>query len=100
MVIGFVPWGCGTPSKWPFYGLLIGFTSLLSTYDTWDDPPSRSPPNFLPPKIHRTKTLAASSRGFRHEELFGRVAVVLRTNVPLTEVSGAEADGCFSGGDG
>ena len=31
---------CCSPSKWPFFWLIRW--GLLTTYDTWDDPPSTS----------------------------------------------------------
>ena len=49
MVIVFVPWGsgCGTPSKWPFYGLQMGVTHHLLGW------PSKKPSGF-PSNSHRT----------------------------------------------
>ena len=32
-------WDCGTPSKWPFYGLYMGV--ILTTYESWDGPLSK-----------------------------------------------------------
>ena len=41
-MIVFVPnsWGYGTPSKWPNF-MAKKHGGLPTTYDTWDDPPSR-----------------------------------------------------------
>ena len=47
---------CGTPSKWPnsLHGLYMGV--ILTTYKSWDDPPSTGQLQlggvFLHPKIH------------------------------------------------
>ena len=31
-------WGCGTPSKWPFF-MVCKWLVILTTYCTWDAPP-------------------------------------------------------------
>ena len=64
-------WGCGTPSKWPHFGLYSKWGVANPKKKTnWDDPPSGGGVPYL--SSIRVAMLCSGNSPSLHEDLWGR----------------------------